>query len=98
MILQGRSTDLVSIATLIVLGILGAQVRFRSCAIIDHNLGGSYLQEKSGSGVCQGHDMAFLCSGKVFKILHTNFIFRKIILRTGTVVSRIATEIGSVGI
>jgi hypothetical protein len=36
--------------------------------------------------------------GNIFKILHTNFIFRKIIVRTRTVACKLQTKIGSVGI
>lgn len=36
--------------------------------------------------------------GNIFKISHTKFIFREIILRPGTIARRVQTEIGSVGI
>jgi len=40
----------------------------------------------------------FYVKGNIFKIFHTKFIFREIILRTGTIACRFQTEIGSVGI
>jgi hypothetical protein len=37
-------------------------------------------------------------NGNIFKILHTNFIFREIIVRPRTIACKSQTKIGSVGI
>lgn len=40
----------------------------------------------------------FYRNGNIFKISHTNFIFRKTIVRTRTVACRLQIKMGSVGI